>query len=250
MKRLSYLLLLSLVLASAFTTAATVPQTADAAIEKHLAAMGGREALARLTSRKSTGTITISTPGGDLSGPVELSSKAPNKSRAYAELDLSAMGMSEKMILDQRFDGTTGWVLNSLQGDQEMPASQQASQKNNVFPTQFLSYKAAGTTIALLPSEKAGVKDAIVLMVTPKSGPASKVFLDPDTFLAIRTVARVQSTEVGEFEQVSEPTDYRAVDGIKVPFTIVTTSPMQTVTIRLTKVEHNIAIDDALFSVK
>lgn len=247
MNKLALLLLLSLVLAPAFTTASTAPQTADAAIEKHLAAMGGREALAKLTSRKSTGTITISTAGGDLSGPVELSSKAPNKSRAYTELDLSAMGMAEKMILDQRFDGTKGWVLNSLQGDSEMPASQQASQKNNMFPTLFLSYKEAGTTVALLPSEKVGTKDAVVLLVTPKSGPASKLFLDPDTYLLLRSSAKVESPEVGEFEQVSEPSDYRTVDGVKIPFAIVTTSPMQTVTIKLTKVEHNVALDDALF---
>ena len=250
MKCQSALLLLSLVVAPAFTTAATTPQTAEAAIEKHIAAMGGREALAKLTSRKSTGTITISTPGGDISGPVEISSKAPNKSRAYAQLDLSALGMSEQMILDQRFDGTKGWVLNSLQGDQEMPASQQASQKNNVFPTLFLSYKDAGTTVALLPSEKVGTKDAIVLMVTPKSGPALKMFLDPDTYLLVRSSGKVQSPEAGEFEQVSEPSDYRAVDGVKIPFMIVTTSPLQTVTIKLTKVENNVVLDDALFSVK
>jgi len=250
MRKLSLLLLLALVLAPAFTAASTAPQTAEAAIEKHIAALGGRDALVKLTTRKSTGTITISTGGGDLSGPIELFSKAPNKSRAYTELDLSAMGMAEKMKLDQRFDGTTGWVLNSLQGDSEMPASQQASQRNNVFPTAFLSYKEAGTTVKLLPSEKVGAKDAVVLEVTPKSGTVSKVFLDPDTYLVIRTSATVESPEVGKFEQVSEPSDYRAIDGVKIPFSIVTTSPMQTVTIKLTTVEHNVAIDDALFSVK
>lgn len=250
MKKLSLLLLLSLVFTPVFTTASTAPQTAEAAIEKHIAALGGRDALLKLTTRKSTGTITIATAGGDLSGPVELYSKAPNKSRAYTELDLSAMGMAEKMKLDQRFDGTTGWVLNSLQGDGEMPASQQASQRNNVFPTAFLTYKETGTTIKLLPSEKVGTKDTVVLEITPKAGTVSKIFLDPDTYLVIRTSATVEQPETGKFEQVAEPSDYRTVDGVKIPFSIVTTSPTQTVTIKLATVEHNVAIDDAMFSVK
>ena len=48
-------------------------------------------------------------------------------------------------------------------------------------------------------------------------------------------------------EQISEPTDYRAVDGVKVPFKIVNTSPNQTVAITITKIENNVALDDAIF---
>jgi outer membrane lipoprotein-sorting protein len=250
MKKLSVLLMLSIALVPVLTTASSAPQTADAVIEKHLEALGGRAALVKLTSRKSTGTITISTPGGDLTGPVELYAKAPNKTRAYTELDLSAMGMTEKMLLDQRYNGVTGWVLNSLQGDGEMPAWQQAGMKNNVFPTPLLTYKEAGTTITLLPPEKVGAKDAVVLQITPKSGPASKVYLDPDTYLVMRTTSKAPSADGVEVDQVGEPSDYQVVDGVKINFMIVTTTPTQVVTIKLTKVEHNIAIDDAMFGGK
>ena len=44
-------------------------QTADEVIEKHLAAIGGRAALAKLESRLMVGTITLSTPGGEVTGP-------------------------------------------------------------------------------------------------------------------------------------------------------------------------------------
>jgi outer membrane lipoprotein-sorting protein len=247
MKKLSLLLVLTLAFAPAFTAATPAQQTVDAVIEKHIEALGGRAALAKLTSRKSTGTITISTPGGDLTGPVELWNKAPNKARALTELDLTPMGVSEKMILDQRFDGTKGWVLNSLQGDREMEAGQQASQKNNFFPTPFLTYKETGLAVTLLPSEKVGGKDAIVLQLTPKTGPSSRLYLDPDTYLPLRTVGKIQQPEVGEVEQVGEASDFRVVDGIKVAFMTTSTTPSQTVTIKLTKVEHNVAIDDAIF---
>jgi len=70
---------LSFVFVISALAAVASAQTADAVVEKHLAALGGREALAKLTSRKSTGTVTMSTPGGDVSGPVELLIKAPFK---------------------------------------------------------------------------------------------------------------------------------------------------------------------------
>ena len=47
-------------------------QTADEIVERHIAAIGGRAALTKLTSRSNTGTITLTTPVGDLTGPLEL----------------------------------------------------------------------------------------------------------------------------------------------------------------------------------
>lgn len=242
-------IVLSFVLAPAVTPAAQ--QTADQVIEKHLAAMGGRAALAKLTTRKSTGTITIGTPNGDLTGPVELYSKVPNKARAVMVLDLSAMGIAEKLTLDQKFDGTAGWALNSLQGDNEITGQQLENMKNASFPNALLNYKATGATIELLPNETVGGKAAIVLRITPKTGSVAKLYLDAETFLAVRTVATVNVPQMGgDVEQVAEASDYRTVDGVKVPFKTVNTTPMQTVTMVIATVEHNVAIDDAMFSVK
>ncbi len=55
---------------------------------------------------------------------------------------------------------------------------------------------------------------------------------------------------MGAVEQVSEASDYRVVDGVKVAFKVVHSTPMQSVTIVLKTVEHNVAIDDAMFVVK
>lgn len=70
MKRLSTALVLTLFLAPSITTGAAV-QTADEIVEKHLAAMGGRAALGKLTTRKGVGTVTVATAGGNFSGSVE-----------------------------------------------------------------------------------------------------------------------------------------------------------------------------------
>jgi outer membrane lipoprotein-sorting protein len=243
----SSLVLLTLLLARPM---ASPVQTADEVVEKHLAAVGGREALSKLTSRKSTGTVTIGTPNGDISGPIEVYSKPPNKTRAYMQLDLSALGMSDKMILEQKFDGTAGWTLNSMQGNTAIVGNQLQNMRNNTFPSPLLSYKTAGTKIELLPKEQVGGKAAIVLLVTPREGSVARVFVDAETYLILRAIAKVNSPELGEFEQTSEPSDYRAVDGVKVPFLQKNTSPVQSITIRFDKIEHNVPVDDAMFVVK
>jgi hypothetical protein len=194
--------------------------------------MGGREALGKLTSRKATGTITVTTPNGDISGPVELYSKAPNKTRLFVVLDLTPLGMNDKMTLDQKFDGTTAWSLDSLRGDNQITGNQLENMKNASFPNPLLNYKATGTTVELLPNETVAGKSMLVLRITPKAGSVSKLFLDPETYLAMRSSATVNSPELGgNVEQVSDASDYRTVDGVKVPFKSVQTAGPQTVNI-------------------
>jgi len=115
--------------------------------------------------------------GGDLSGPVEMTAKSPNKMRALVRLDLTPLGATGEMAIDQLFDGTTGWISNSMQGDAPMSGDQLEGAKNAYFP----------------------------------------------------------------------PTDYKAVDGIQVAFTIYQSAGGQNVTMKFTKIENNVAVDDAVF---
>jgi outer membrane lipoprotein-sorting protein len=223
-------------------------QTADEVVEKHLAAMGGREGLTKLQSRTATGSITVSVQGADLAGPLEIYSKAPNKLRTVFRLDLSAMGAGE-MVVDQRFDGKTGFASNSMQGDREITGNQLQNMMNATFPTPLLTYKDAGTKIELVGKDKVGTRDVVVLQYTPKTGSASKQFFDAETWLLLRAVMKVDVPEMGgEVEQTSDMSDYRQVDGVKLPFGVTVVNSMQTINIKLDKVEHNKPLEDAMFA--
>src|SRR5262245_10723101 len=119
-------------------------QTADEIIEKHLTAIGGRAALEKLKSRSAVGTVTLSTPLGEVSGPIEIMNEAPNKSRTVIRLELPGFG---PLVIDQRFDGQTGYVMDSLQGNRDITGAQLEAMKNGSFPTPFLTYKAMGGTV-------------------------------------------------------------------------------------------------------
>ena len=42
--------------------------------------------------------------------------------RTVIKADLSAFGAGQ-LLIDQRFDGTTGYVIDSMQGDRRSPAA-------------------------------------------------------------------------------------------------------------------------------
>jgi outer membrane lipoprotein-sorting protein len=222
-------------------------QTADEIIEKHLAATGGRAALNKLTSRVSSGTIELTTPVGPLKGTIEVYNKKPNKSRTLVKVDASAFGGTE-VVNDQRFDGTAGYVIDSFNGNRDVTGEQLEAMRNGGFPTPLLTYKETGTTIALGSREKVGTGEAHVLQLTPKSGPPVKVFIDAESFMLVRTIISVNVPQLGgPIEQVVDFSDFRDVDGIKIPHATKSSNPVQTVTATVTSVKQNVEIDDSSF---
>src|SRR6188768_620958 len=81
------------------TQSAALP-TVDQVIEKWVAALGGRAAMEKHTSRVAKGAIEI--PGAPITGTLEVSEKAPNK--ALSVFDIQNMG-----LVREGFDGTVGW---------------------------------------------------------------------------------------------------------------------------------------------
>lgn len=221
-------------------------QTADEVIEKSIAAMGGRAAMDKIKTRQTTGTLTLSTPAGDIPGSIEVTNAAPNKARTVIKADLSSLGAGP-MVVDQRFDGTNGYVLDSMQGDRPITGDQLANMRANSFPHPFLNYKGMGTTVKLTGKEKDGTRDAFVLLFEPASGPAVRQYIDAETYLPLKAIIKLTMPQVGELEQTARSLDYRDVDGVKVPFKLEVSSAMQGFTIVISKVEHNVPVDDKIF---
>src|SRR5262245_18771670 len=223
-------------------------QTAEEIIEKSITALGGRAAHAKLKSRSTTGTIVFATPAGEISGTIEVLNAAPNKVRTLVKADLSAVGAGQ-LVVDQRFDGTSAYVLDSMQGNRDITGNQLDNFKNGGFPHPFLNYKDIGTSVKLAGKEKVGDRDAYVLIFDPTTGSAVRQYIDAETYLPTKSVIRVDVPQLGgELEQTNEYLDSKAVDGVKLPFRIKSTSSVQNFTVTVTKVEHNITVDQSLFS--
>ncbi len=222
-------------------------QTADQVIERFIAATGGRAAYAKLRSRSATGTIALSTPAGPMSGTVETLNEAPNKSRTLINVDLTALGAGQ-LVIDQRFDGVDGYVLDTLQGNRPMEGSLLEMMRNGAFPHPLLNYKELGATVQLTGKQKGGDREAYVIVLEPPSGPPARFSIDADNYLLLESVVKIDVPQLGrEVELTTSLLDYRDVDGVKLPHRIDATSPVQNYTIVFTTVEHNVRVDPTLF---
>ena len=223
-------------------------QTADEIIEKSLAAMGGRAAHEKIKNRLSTGEISIGTPVGDITGTVEMYGATPNKQRSVIKADLSSLGAGE-LLIDQRFDGTAAYAMDSMQGNREITGSQLENMKAQSFPNPFMNYKATGLSVKLDPAkQKVGDKEAYLLTFEPPSGFPIKTYIDATTYLPLRTVVRAVTPQTGEIEQWVDPVEFKDVDGVKVVSKMKLTNSMQTITMTFTKIEHNVTLDEKMFS--
>jgi hypothetical protein len=161
---------------------------------------------------------------------------------------LSALGAGP-WVLDQRFNGSSGYVIDTLQGNRDLTGNQLDNMRNGSFPHPFLNYKELGSTAQLGGKEKVGERDAYVVIFEPPSGSVVRQYIDAETFLPVKTTMKVEVPQLGqEMEQTVEFLDYREVDGVKIPFRLAATSAVQNYTVTFTKVEHNVRIDETLFS--
>lgn len=107
------LLLLTLPLAAQSTPApaqgapaSTLPDAREV-LERHIKAVGGREAFTVHKSRRVVGTLSM--PATGLGGTIEILQATPNKTRQ--KMTIAGVG-----DIQQGFDGTTGWSMEPIMG--------------------------------------------------------------------------------------------------------------------------------------
>src|SRR5215469_14588424 len=186
-------------------------QTVDEIIAKSWAAHGGLSKLKAIQSVKITGDVEL---GGMQAGFTQVF-KRPMKIRA----DISVQGMS----MVQAFDGKTGWQIVPFSGKKD-PEVMSADDLKNIqeeadFDGPMVDYKKKGNTVELVGKEKVEGTDTYHLKVTLKNGNVRHIYMDADSFLAIKVSAKttMRGTEI---EVETAIGDYKKVEGIMVPFSI------------------------------
>ena len=119
----SVLLLACVLLVPAATVQA---QTLEEIIEASLEAAGGRDAMARVTSVKRTGSSTMNTPFGPIEGDAELII-IPNQ-KVYQSLD------SEVFQQTSAWNGTAAWQSDTMQGTVDLEGGQRPTLDRDVRP--------------------------------------------------------------------------------------------------------------------
>jgi len=227
---------LSVARLSAHGQASALP-TVDQILEKYITAVGGREAMEKVTSRVSTGTFEV--PDMGMTGNITISEKAPNKSLAVIEL--GGIG-----VVREGSDGVSAWQEQPGQAAQDKTGAELAEAlRGSVFNAE-LKYKTIYKTVVVTGKEVIDGKEAYVLVATPAEGSPNKIFFDVASGLMVRQ-SSTRQTQQGPLDVDVYVSDYRPVDGVKVPFSIRQVSAIISAVVRLSTVKQNVALDDAIF---
>ncbi|GAA0704063.1 hypothetical protein GCM10009105_00630 [Dokdonella soli] len=213
----------------------------DELLAKNLAARGGADKVAVIKTLKTEGKLLF---GGQFELRLAQYQKAPDSVRSEASI--------QGLTAVQAWDGKEAWQISPFQGrkDPERMSADDAKSLADDAPIagQLIGAHERGSKIEYLGTEDVDGTDAHKLKVTLKNGDVEYVYLDPDHFLEIRTVAQrsVRGTQV---ESVTDYGDYEQVAGVYFPFSIATETKGDGRS--QTTIEHaeaNAPIDDSQFA--
>lgn len=216
--------------------AAPALPTSDEILNKYVQAVGGAAALEKINSRVEKGTISF----GPQQMPVEVVAKAPNK-----RVSVVHTPNGDNITA---FDGHAGWVGNPG----PRPPREMNVLENEAFgfdstfylPTElkkmFAQFRVRPAT------DKIGGHDVVQLIgVNPGKAPM-RFFFDKESGLLLRSV-RYADTPLGRNPTQVDYADYRAQDGVKVPFQWTVARPLGRFTIQVTELQQNVPVDDKKF---
>lgn len=217
-----------------------------AALERMIAAMGGRKVLEAVRDVTISGTAEMVQFG--ITAPVTVYRKGPDKVRV--DFTITEAGMT----YSQAFDGSKGWVTDPQSGGvvQEMsePLAREIGRQAGENEALLFPQK-HGVTYALKPKAAWDGKDYIVLEQTLADGHKMTYFLDPETALPAKTATRSIDRTGAEVDAEIFASDYRKVAGMMVPYAIrVVQNGAEVQRVTVTAVAVNTDLKDALFTLK
>jgi outer membrane lipoprotein-sorting protein len=220
----------------------TVPgPTVDEIVARHVAARGGREALASVRTLRMTGHAFA---GEGREAIVRREIARPGRIRTEFEFQ----GLTGVFV----WDGSAGWRVSPLDGSFEpepLPAEDAALAAEQAdIEGPLVDWKAKGHAVELVGSEALPSGTAHELKVALKSGGVRRVWVDAATGLVVRT----ESTRRWRGREVNLEIvfgDYRETAGVTFARSIETGVEGRPGRLRIVvdSVETNVALDDARF---
>lgn len=218
-------------------TAQSTP-TADEVMDKYVAAIGGKDALMKVTDL----TMNMS---ADMNGNaiiITRKQKAPNK----FSMVINANGME---VMKQTGDGSKV-VMGGMQGSRTLdgPAAQQMTVMGTLFPE--LHYAENGVKTTLAGPKKIDGKDTYKLSHTTADGAATWTDnFDATTGLKVQSIVTNKSPQ-GEMTTTTTYSDYKDMNGIKFPMTLGQQSPRGPMTMSVDNIKVNKGLKDSDFTVQ
>jgi hypothetical protein len=215
--------------------AATAAPKADEIIDKYVAALGGAEAIHKITSRVSTGKIAF----GGHESPIEVYAKAPDK-----RMSLTHSPNGDSITA---FDGQGGWLGNTGRPARDMSGQEAEAARLDADFYLATRLKEIFSGFRVGHPDTIGEHAVYTLICSRQGQPPVRLYFDQSSGLLLRQV-RYTDTPVGRNPTQIDYADYREVDGVKVPFRWTLARVNGRFTIQLAEARQNVAIEDEKFA--
>ncbi|MDJ0836085.1 MAG: insulinase family protein [Acidobacteriota bacterium] len=218
------------------TKAVPAGVTARSVIDRHLEACGGKERIGAIQDLTMESVLKM--------GPQSI--QMINRFRAPNQMSVQML-MNGQVMGGQIFDGVKGV---NLQMGQKMPMDEATLEnaKWSSVPVPEMNYDNPYFELKLNGVEQVDGKDVYHLEVHQKNGDIVHRWYDAESGLLVRTESTLKSP-MGEVKQVAVVSDYREVEGIKVPFARTITRGPQSFEMLVEKITVNQKLDDSHFKI-
>jgi len=224
-------------LAGAPGSAASAPAgpSADQVLDKYVQAVGGADALHKISTRVEKGSITFM--GHAM--PAEVYAKAPDKRVAIMQMP---QGPSYTA-----YDGHVGWLANMGRPAREVSGAELDAMKLDA--DFYFATDAKQVFQQLRPGrpDKVGDREAYVLLGITPGQPPVRLYFDQESGLLLRQL-RFAETPLGRNPTRIDYADYREADGVKIPLKWTIARPGGRFTIQIDQVQSNVPIEDMKFA--
>ncbi|WP_020595351.1 hypothetical protein [Spirosoma panaciterrae] len=214
------------------TVLAQSTPTAEEIMDKYIAAIGGKEALLKVTDL----TTNMSSEMNGNAIIMTRKQKLPNK----FSMVINANGME---VMKQTSDGEKV-VMGGMQGSRTLdgPMAKQMMVMNTLFPE--LYYAENGVKSTVVGTEKVDGKDTYKLSHSTADGGATWTDnFDTTTGLKVQSTTKTQQGEM-----TTAYSDYKEANGIKFPMTLLQQSPRGPMTMSVDNVKVNKGLKDSDFN--
>lgn len=188
-------------------------QNLDEVITKHIQATGGADNLNKLKAYRATGKISL---GQGMEAPFTIECVQGKAAR----FEMTFQGMT--MI--QCVEGESGWGIMPFQGkkDAEPFTPEMVKSMEDQMDIQGLlyDYKSKGHQVEYIAKEDFEGTEVHKLKITKKNGDIVYKFLDAESFLELKNSTTVKTSD-GETKSDMLASNYQVVDGINLPFSLI-----------------------------
>ena len=231
-------LICTMLLAAAGLTAAEALPKAETLLDRYVEVTGGRANYEKRTTEYMSGMVEI--PAAGVKGKVEMWAEAPGSRVEVIEID--GVGRMETGT-----DGVIAWENSAIMGPRLRSGIELRYHLREALFNAPIHWRKVYKSVETVGVEKADGVDCYRVLMTPIEGKPETWYFDQKTNFIVKLL-RTSVTTMGEVNGEYLMKDYKDMDGIMMPVTLIQKAAGQEILVKLETVKPNVKLPKDRFT--